>query len=122
MARFWLSFWREHRDVLLDGKLMPLHPEAMYPLVIATTPTKRIAVTYADTVINPGSDLPAVFIIVNGTLVKGVVLEFTENTGTWQLEVRDCRGQVFSTGQVLLGKGLQRIDVPPVGVATLHRR
>ena len=122
MARFWLSFWREHRDVLLDGKLMPLHPEAMYPLVIATTPTKRIAVMYADTVINPGSDLPDDFIIVNGTLGKGVVLEFTENTGTWQLEVRDCRGQVFSTGQVLLDKGLHRIDVPPVGAATLHRR
>src|SRR5437660_4909681 len=102
MARFWLYFRREYRDVMLDGKLMPLHPEAMYPLVIATTPTKRIAVMYADTVINPGSDLPADFIIVNGTLGKGVVLEFAEDTGTWQLEIRDCHDQLISTGQELL--------------------
>ncbi|MDQ3854973.1 MAG: alpha-galactosidase, partial [Chloroflexota bacterium] len=30
MLRFWLGFWREHRDVLLDGVLAPLHPEGLY--------------------------------------------------------------------------------------------
>lgn len=29
MLRFWLGIWREHRDVLLDGELAPLHPEGL---------------------------------------------------------------------------------------------
>lgn len=29
MLRYWLAFWKEHRDVLLDGKLAPHHPELL---------------------------------------------------------------------------------------------
>jgi alpha-galactosidase len=84
MVHFWLAFWREHRDVLLDGKLMPLHPETFYPLVLATTPWKRVAVMYQDTVVNPGTQLPDTVLIVNGTLEKRIILELTE------LSIRDC--------------------------------
>ena len=35
MLAFWLGFWREHREVLLDGDFQPLHPEQFYPFVLA---------------------------------------------------------------------------------------
>lgn len=35
MLRFYLGFWREYRDVLLDGTLRADHPELDYPRVTA---------------------------------------------------------------------------------------
>jgi alpha-galactosidase len=35
MIRRYLAFWREHRDVLLDGEIRPLQPQHAYPAVVA---------------------------------------------------------------------------------------
>jgi hypothetical protein len=45
------DFWREHRDVLLDGALEPLHPEAIYPVVLACTVSKLAAAAYGNAVV-----------------------------------------------------------------------
>ena len=41
MLRFWLGFWRENRDVLLDGRLEPLMPQWLYPVIRSSTADKR---------------------------------------------------------------------------------
>ncbi len=122
MVKFWLAFWRENRDVLLDGKLMPRHPELLYPLVIATTSSKRIAAVYNDVVVNPGSGVPAWLTLVNGTLGKRVVLELDDDLGVRSLEVRDCRGRLVKADKVRLEPGLHLIEVPPAGLAVLRER
>ncbi len=119
MIRYWLSFWRKHRDVLLEGKLAALHPEAHFPVVLATIPEKRVVVMYQETVVNPGLNLPGTLIVVNGTPVKRMVLEFAEEAGTRQLTICDCRGQVSRHERVHISKGLLHIEVPAAGVVTL---
>ena len=121
MIRYWLTFWRNHRDVLLDGELAALHPETNYPVVLATTPEKRVVVMYQDTLVNPGSHLPGILIVVNGTLERSMVLEFAEDAGTRQLTICDCQGQVSRQERVHISKGLLRIEVPAAGVVTLVR-
>jgi alpha-galactosidase len=119
MIRYWLTFWRNHRDVLLDGELAALHPETHYPVVLATTPEKRVVVMYQDTVVNPGLHLPGTLIVVNGTLERSMVLEFAEDAGIRQLTICDCQGQVCRQERVHISKGLLRIEVPAAGVGTL---
>ncbi|TXK85041.1 glycoside hydrolase family 36 protein [Paenibacillus sp. N3.4] len=51
MVTFWLAFWSEHRDVLLDGYLEPHHPELLYPLIVASDAQKLIAAVYQRTVV-----------------------------------------------------------------------
>ena len=46
MLKFYLEFWNENRDALLDGKLVPENPEAGYSMVIAKTNTDIIATGY----------------------------------------------------------------------------
>jgi alpha-galactosidase len=67
MVTFYLAFWREHRDVLLDGSLQPLHPETFYPLVTASTSHKWLAAAYEDVVIELPQELPAQVLLVNST-------------------------------------------------------
>jgi len=119
MLRFWLGFWREHRDVLLDGALEPLHPEANYPLVLARTESKLIAAAYGNAVVPLVGEIPSTLLLVNGTLEEGVVLRLENDAGTREVEVRDCRGRVTSNDTIGLEAGLLGIDIPPAGVALL---
>ncbi|GCE29665.1 hypothetical protein KDA_51490 [Dictyobacter alpinus] len=119
MVRFWLSFWREHRDVLLDGTLMPVHPEGLYPLVQAVTDKKHIAVIYHDMVVNPGLHVPRELMLVNGTQTGRVVLELDEAIGSRTCEIRDCCGVVLSDEKRLFDKGLTRLEIPASGLAIL---
>jgi alpha-galactosidase len=121
MIRYWLAFWRKHRDVLLEGKLAALHPETHYPVVLATTPEKRVVAMYQETVVNPGLHLPGTLIVVNGTPERRMILEFAEDAGSRQLTIFDCQGQVSTQEHMHIGKGLLRIEVPAAGVATLVR-
>lgn len=117
MVRFWLSFWRMYRDVLLDGKLVPLQPELNYPLVTAIADEKRISVVYADVIVNPGLDTAREWLVVNGTLHDRVVLELAEGWGEREVEIRDCTGLVTAEYRIELHNGLHAIDIPPAGVA-----
>ncbi|MEJ7813868.1 MAG: glycoside hydrolase family 36 protein [Rubrobacter sp.] len=119
MLRFWLGFWREHRDVFLDGALEPLHPEANYPIVLARTESKLAAAAYGNTVVPLEGAIPSTLLIVNGTLEEGVVLYLADDAGTRGIEVRDCMGRVTRTDSIALETGLHQIDIPPAGVAVL---
>lgn len=119
MVRWWLGFWNDHRDVLLSGKLQPLHPEMLYPLVIASTEQKRIVAAYADMVLRPGPDMPDELWIVNGTQVPRLVLDLAEDLGTRRLIARDCRGRIVREEDATFAAGLHLVDVPPSGTISL---
>ncbi len=119
MLRFWLGFWREHRDVLLDGALEPLHPEAIYPIVLARTESKLAAAAYGNVLVPLDGEIPSTLLVVNGTLEEGVVLYLADDAGLREIEMRDCMGRVTRTDSIGLETGLHQIDIPPAGVAVL---
>ena len=67
MLRYWMSFWRENRDVLLDGTLVPYHPEANYSSVIAYNDHKLIAAAYTSPVVIIPGDGAWEIILINGS-------------------------------------------------------
>ncbi len=121
MIRYWLRFWRKHRDVLLDGDFRPKHPELNYPLVIATTKTKRIIALYADMVINPDPDVPNELYLINGSHQNSMVLKLESPLGTRAIEVRDCKGNLVRTERKTLSKGVHQLDVPLSGVVKISK-
>ncbi|MFD0697457.1 glycoside hydrolase family 36 protein [Paenibacillus sp. GCM10027628] len=121
MLRHWLSFWREHRDVLLDGELKPQHPDFLYPLVIADNSQKRIVAAYGDVTVNPGRGVPPQVFFVNGTLNERIYVEIDEDLGVKTVEIRDCQGQLQETLQVNLRTGIHRLNIPPCGYAVMSK-
>ncbi|MNC39305.1 hypothetical protein D3C75_879580 [compost metagenome] len=120
MLAFWLSFWRGHREVLLDGSLEPLHPELLYPLVIARTAQKWVIAAYQDTVIPLTGDLPEQVHVVNGTLLSRLVLELDRDSGPLDIKVRDCQGAVAAEYRLSWNSGVYALEVPAAGVITLQ--
>lgn len=116
MLRFWLGFWQEHRPTLLFGKLTPLHPEQIFPQVIAETETETVIAVYA----------PNQVVTIRGNCQTSHIVNAS---GTEELVVEMDRNPVASkrfnaTGECLPAllpkRGLQRIHVPCSGLFTIQ--
>jgi alpha-galactosidase len=119
MLRFWLGFWREHRDVLLDGRLRPQHPDLNYPLVLAERGDKLVAAAYGQELVRL-EQLPAETYLVNGTWRDRLVLELPEPCECL-LRVGDCIGRIRRETRAQLSAGFTAIDVPRAGLVELRR-
>jgi hypothetical protein len=107
--------------VLLEGGLDAPFPLANYPLVRAHTPDKQIIALYNDLVVaidgrraGPDRHCQREELRDRGACRQG-------GLGSYQYEVRDCRGQLVKSGDVRLAKGLVQLDVPVSGIVALER-
>ncbi|WP_438433436.1 glycoside hydrolase family 36 protein [Gorillibacterium sp. sgz500922] len=121
MLAFWLGFWREHRDVLLDGTLEPRHPELLFPLVVSRTADKLVAAFYQDTVGAIEGPLPRQVIAVNGTQLSRLILETEGTEEEGRLQVFACTGELVREERLRLPSGLYRLAIPPAGCAIWTR-
>ena len=117
MLRFYLGFWREYRDVLLDGTLRADHPELDYPRVTAIRGRRQVTALYAqDQVVEfapaPGDEL----CIVNASGKSGVYLDLAE--APVAVELFSATGMALEIA--LPAAGPQRVGVPAAGLLRLR--
>ncbi|MGG1514493.1 glycoside hydrolase family 36 protein [Paenibacillus oryzisoli] len=122
MLRHWLSFYKKHRDLLLEGRLAPRNPELLYPLVQSVRGDQGIVVTYYDRLVPLETDgSERTWFVVNGTREDGLYLEVTGDVPTQaQVEIADCCGQVLHTEVLTLAKGIHALAIPASGLATIQ--
>jgi alpha-galactosidase len=119
MIRRYLTFWCEHRDVLLDGRIEPHQPQHTYPVVISETETKVAAAAYA----NGFVPLPTVkgrqIVLANGTLESRVVIELSDALGERRLQTWSCTGEPLIDEKRDFTAGLHSLPISPAGTATI---
>ena len=113
MIRFWNSYWRENRDVLLDGKFQASNPAMNYTMLSATSVDKRIIGVYSNEIIDI-SGSPKQIDLVNGKLLSGIVVNVSDDLVGLSYELLDCKGNNTGTGSLV--KGIQVLDVPAAGL------
>jgi alpha-galactosidase len=121
MVRFYTSYWKENRAVLLDGDFEAREPSANYPVLIARKGGKQIVGLYADAVVTLDERTPAAVDVVNGKNSKRVVLAADGDRGTWRATIRDCQGATVGSRTVRLDTGTHDFVVPVSGLLTLER-
>jgi len=109
MLKFYLSFWRENRETLLDGKLLAANPESAYSLVCSEKDGKAVFTAYTDSVIDMAAYNEAS--AVNSTRYKSLIIKNAEGKA---YRVVNCMGEELSSGKID-GK-LCEIDVPLSGI------
>lgn len=122
MLRSYLKFWREHRELLLEGDLEPLYPHLLYPLVLASKNDQRLAAFYGPVPLVCEPSMPKTLILVNGTYKNELILDARDNLGEFSLEAVDCTGEITSRTAVRLTRGLHQVPVPIAGHATLKKQ
>lgn len=121
MVKFWLTFWRENRDVIMDGRLHPMYPHAMFPVITSTAGQKLLIAVYEPWVVRPGTHVPEEILIVNGTQDEQVVMDLEKGLGKRLIEVFDCCGRKLMAETVTIDEGLYILPVPPAGLVKCHR-
>lgn len=121
MVRFYTDYWRQNRDILLDGAFEAPSPNANYPLVRARSGAKEIVAVYEDVTIPVRAGAARSIDVVNAKSSSSVVLVMAEDLGSYRATVRDCQGAVVRTETVRLAAGAHALTVPVSGLVSLER-
>ena len=112
MLSFYLSFWRDNRDVLLNGKLVAANPESSYSIVYAEKDDLAIFTSYTERVIDCSAY--ARVIAINATGCTSLILKGACGKA---YRVLDCMGNVQKEG--IISEALCEIDIPLCGMIQL---
>ena len=112
-----MAFFDKYRDILQNGKLKPLHPEANYTTVTAEKNGTVIVGLYADTLYSlPDESKTAILINASGS-----PFVYVESTipRTVSATIENCMGDVLKTKTVTLD-GVTKFSVPHNGFLYLE--
>jgi alpha-galactosidase len=119
MIKYLISFWKENRDVLLDGELIPYEPGMLYPYVCARNDNKVLAAWYSDSCICIDSKVPPELILVNGTFNDRVIIQLEQDLEGRTMIITSCTGSIIKKEKVSISAGIHYIALPPAGICTL---
>lgn len=119
MLRFYLEYWKEHRELLLDGEFFALSPESLYSLAGAKVDGAVIAVDYVGAVWEPEDELHSLDLI-NCHGREGETLRLG-SLGLCRIEILDCMGNQLSVEERVLEAGILDLPVPPAGMLRLRK-
>lgn len=111
MLRFYISFWKEYRNVLLDGKLTAMNPENDYSQACSTLDNTAVVAVYTNNVVDAQTDTT---VIVNASGFDSVIVKNAVNKS---FTVKNCKGEVTADGTVK--NSVEEICVPKAGVVII---
>lgn len=112
MLKFYISFWKEYRNVLLDGKLTAQNPENDYSQASSTLDNTTVVAVYTNNVVEVKSDTA---VIVNASAFNSVILKNAVNK---KFTVKNCKGEIINCGTVI--NPLEEITVSKAGILLLN--
>ena len=112
MLSFYLSFWRDNRDTLLNGKLIAANPESSYSIVYTEKDGFAIFTAYTERVIDCSAY--AKVVAINATGVTSLILKGAYGKA---YRVLDCMGNIQKEG--IISEALCEIDIPLCGMIEL---
>lgn len=115
MLSFWLSYWNENRDVLLDGTYYADAPEHLYSLVRSTGNGHTIAVAHANAMLTVDTPFEKLDFI-NATGEETLVVNATLPLGTVSCRIYDCMGNELQSKMINLTEGVHGFSVPKCGM------
>ena len=109
MLDFYLHFWRENRDTLIDGKLLAANPESGYSIVCAEKDGRAIFTSYTDTIIDCRAYNE--IIALNSSRSGSLIVKGADGK---KYKVLNCMGEILAEG--IVDGGLCEISVPLAGM------
>ena len=112
MLKFYISFWKEWKDVLLDGKLTAKNPESNYSTACSILGNKSVTVSFTNPVVEVKTEKAAA---VNASMHKSLIIKDAQNKN---YKVVNCMGKLISQGKI--GTPIEEINVPTSGIMFIN--
>ncbi len=121
MVKFWIGYWRENRDVLLDGEFIPVNPSAVYPKIIARTLSKTIVALFNEVHVSLDGEACTNIDIVNAKSGEFIILDLTSDMGNVESRSYTCKGDLVKKETLSLKRGVYKFTVPASGLLTIKK-
>ncbi|MFB0497451.1 alpha-galactosidase [Mucilaginibacter sp. OAE612] len=118
MIRFYTRYWLKNKDVLIKGRFRAYGPEMNYPVLSSEKGGKLIAGIYSDQSQPLLLNKPFVDII-NGKTTGGVLIKLMA-ARSYSAAIFNCEGKKIRVSKLKGGSGIQRLSIPPSGIAYLR--
>lgn len=135
MVKHWLTFWNEHHELLMHGKMYALHPELMYTIIGARLGSEELVMAGSDHILELFAHKDTkTLTLVNGAMKTSFVIRRAANccdseaTACAQSEALnlntktyDCLGRLVSEYTIELTDKVQEITLPKSGYIIMQR-
>ena len=132
MVKHWLSFWEEHRNLLMQSPLIAEHPEQMYSDVQAIQGTRELRLIATDhpvTLFMERERAVKELTLVNGAMTTSLVLKCDKTTLAslqtdslkLQAKIFDCLGKLIRSEEIDLTDRVQEVALPKSGYIKFTR-
>ncbi len=108
MLKFYISFWKEWKNVLLDGKLIAENPECNYSIACSTLGDKSVVTTFTTPVVDIKTREA---VVVNASMHTSLIIKNAKNKA---YSVVNCMGEEISAG--CFNADIENADVPVAGM------
>ena len=115
MLTFYLDFWRNHKDTLLNGKMYYKDYHANYTYVSSTDESCVIGVVYGSSVATITDKRPET-VIINATMNTELILDNKIELGIRNIQVLDCMGNILTDTSLPMSKGQHSVSIPINGM------
>lgn len=113
MLKFYLGFWRENRDVLIEGKFIANNPESSYSQVLSHNSDTAIVTAYTDRIICSNGFKR--IIAINSTNSNHLYIKDAKNMS---YKVLNCMGEHITSG--VINSALEEKIVPLAGMIEIE--
>ena len=108
MLEYYISFWKEHKDVLLEGRLTAENPECNYSTASSVLGDKSVITAFT----NPVAEITTCeAVAVNASMHKELILKGAQGKA---YKVVNCMGEEIANGTITAD--LTAIPVPKAGM------
>lgn len=117
MSRFWLSFMKEHKKLLLESDFACFDPANLYTWAKTTDREACAVAVYApDHIVTP--DARSTVYLANGCMETEIPVALD---GVYDTTVYSCTGRIESKQEAVVFSGIRRLSVPVGGLAVLTK-
>lgn len=114
MLKFYITFWKEYRHVLLDGKLTAKNPENDYSQASSTLGNTSVVAVYTNNVVDIKNDST---VVVNASAFDSVIIK---NATDKVFTIKNCKGEVINCGTVT--SSVVEIPITKAGILIIETK
>lgn len=112
MLRFYISFWKEYRHVLIDGKLSAKNPENDYSQAQSTLDDTAVVAVYTNNIVDIIAEKT---VIINASVFNSVIVK---NADRKVYTCKNCKGEIIANG--IISGALVEISVEKSGIVFIR--
>lgn len=118
MLKNYLSLWREYQKVIVQGTLIPYHPESIYSKLESVLESSCVCVCYTDKTVDIRY---ADTLVVNGTGEDRIILCAEQNMCV-SVEIFDCMGRETEHREIVFTENATVLSVPVSGTVRVRAK